>query len=97
MAKWSYQTWLPIQAAELKEIDESPEQLFELEADLEYLSDEIDNNYELHLKPELLPQKLWKFIRKEQRPHTVHDAKHPRRTSIRSSKQTQGKKQRIKH
>ena len=50
-----------IQAAELKELEESPERLAELETDLKTFSDKIDTNYELHVKPELFPEELWKF------------------------------------
>ena len=54
-----------IQAVELKELKESPERLVELEADLQTLSDEIGADYELHLKPELFPEELWKFVCKQ--------------------------------
>ena len=57
-----------IQEAKLKELKESPERLAELEADLKTLSDEIGTDYELHLKPDLFPEELWKFVRKRQRP-----------------------------
>ena len=47
-----------IQAAELKELEESLERQAELEADLNTLTDEIGSDYELHLKPGLFPEEL---------------------------------------
>ena len=47
-----------IQAAEMKELDESPERLAQLENDLKKLSDEIGTDYEWHLKPTLFPEDL---------------------------------------
>ena len=54
-------------AAEMKEQEESPAaELAELKAIFKTLSDEIGTKHELHLKPQLFPEELWKFVRKDQ-------------------------------
>ena len=50
-----------IQAAKMKELEDSPERLAQLESDLKTLADEIGTDYELHLKPALFPEDLWKY------------------------------------
>ena len=56
-----------IQAAEMKEIEDLPERLAQLERDLKTIADEIRIDYELHLKPALFPEDLWKYVRSSQR------------------------------